>query len=182
MSSSTSGDHLHIEGHQDPFQYLNSTLSLRVFSATQSGSRKPLSPAISVQVFAHPLLDHAPLFQPNRNMSKQSELTLAEDACSVITKPAHNGLVQVEVFFKQLSLHRANSEFYLLISAPGATPVWSSPFYVVKNKLMITAQPPERWYKDKGGLKKQIRVGIRLTDDHGQSVLKREVPLRVDLV
>uniref|UniRef100_M4BVQ6 Uncharacterized protein n=1 Tax=Hyaloperonospora arabidopsidis (strain Emoy2) TaxID=559515 RepID=M4BVQ6_HYAAE len=60
--------------------------------------------------------------------------------------------------------------------------VYSAPVIVVKEKLQVTAQPPDVWFKDEGGREKCMLVALTLLPAPGATLEDRVVPLDVRLL
>ncbi|OQR86939.1 hypothetical protein ACHHYP_09740 [Achlya hypogyna] len=58
----------------------------------------------------------------------------------------------------------------------------TSSFSVVKEKLVVSEQPPEVWFKDEGGKDKKICVQVNVQAAPGHQVIDRVIPLTLQLL
>ncbi|EQC33950.1 hypothetical protein, variant [Saprolegnia diclina VS20] len=58
----------------------------------------------------------------------------------------------------------------------------TSPFSIVKEKLVVSEQPPDVWFKDEGGKDKKICVQVNVQAAPGHSVIDRVIPLTLQLL
>ncbi|KAF1327416.1 hypothetical protein FI667_g7725, partial [Globisporangium splendens] len=97
---------------------------------------------------------------------------------------AVTGLCQLQVVLKSLTASNEGRPFCLEVrSADGdAESVFSTPLTVVKEKLRITQQPPDVWFKDEGGREKCMTVTLVLEPAPGAVVEDRVIPLDIRLL
>jgi hypothetical protein len=169
-----------------PFQFIDTSIAVKLIAEESKKSKGNIAmPSVAVHVYACPIEDVSELFVASfsKSAGQSSRFVLAEDAIEVTQLGKQGNEMTLSCKFKVLSLHRSNSAFYLKISAEGfSAAAWSTPFYVIKHKLVVVAQPPSIWYKDQGGRKNNIYAKVELVDKNQVKVLDREVQLRIDLV
>uniref|UniRef100_K3XC06 Uncharacterized protein n=1 Tax=Globisporangium ultimum (strain ATCC 200006 / CBS 805.95 / DAOM BR144) TaxID=431595 RepID=K3XC06_GLOUD len=97
---------------------------------------------------------------------------------------AATGLCHMHVVLKSLTASNDGRPFCLEVRAADgdAESVFSTPLTVVKEKLRITQQPPDVWFKDEGGREKCMTVTLVLEPAPGAVVEDRVIPLDIRLL
>ncbi|CAI5729270.1 unnamed protein product [Hyaloperonospora brassicae] len=110
------------------------------------------------------------------------------DAALYVTSKAHidpsTGLAVLTMRLRTFTATCDGRHFCLEVSSTDSTmeSVCSAPVVVVKEKLQVTTQPPDVWFKDEGGREKCMIVALTLLPAPGATLEDRVVPLDVRLL